>query len=99
MSLEGSGANGRVFRGAIVALVVATCVRVWIGPAGFIPEARAQIPDAGSQRHALTQETRRTNQLLTEILTTLRKGTLKVELRGTDNKDAPSVRRQSRRSN
>ena len=48
--------------------------------------ASAQIPDSGMQRKLLLEETRRTNQLLTELIQTIKTGTFKVRIEGTDNK-------------
>lgn len=66
-------------------LVVLTCIRVWIGPAAFVDQAQAQIPDSGLQRELLLTEARRTNQLLTEIRQLLKDHTLNVRIRGADN--------------
>ena len=82
---HGTGRVGRGVRVAFGALVVATIVRVWLGPITALPEARAQIPDAGKQRYELVKETRRTNALLQQVLKTLQTQTLKVQIQGTDN--------------
>ncbi len=66
-------------------LVVLTCIRVWIGPAAFVDQAQAQIPDSGLQRRLLLKEARRTNELLTEIRQLLKDHTLNVRIRGADN--------------
>lgn len=87
-----SSASGRTIRALLLAFVLATCLRTWIGPSAGVPEAQAQIPDAGNQRIELLREARRTNELLADILDTLRNDTLKVEMDGTDNKVAPEVR-------
>jgi len=68
----------------IIALIVATCLRVWIGPAPMVPTAQAQIPNAGTQRLKLITEVRKTNELLLRIATMLETGTLKVDMAGTD---------------
>lgn len=77
----GCGALRLLVAGAIAA----TCVRVWLGPGPMVPQASAQIPDAGLQRREVLAETRRTNQLLEQILRTLQTGTIQVRLEGTDN--------------
>lgn len=64
----------------------------WLSP------AHAQIPDAGSQRNELRQEVQRTNTLLTEVLDTLRRETLKVEVVEADNKEDGRARDRQRRS-
>lgn len=74
----------KLLRAALVVLVVLTCLRVWTQPAQFLPEAQAQIPDAGTQRLRMLDEVRETNRLLAEILSTLREGALNVRQAGTD---------------
>lgn len=61
----------RLIRTALMILVAATCVRVWVGPTDVLPPARAQIPDSGLQRKLLLAEARRTNALLAGIAETL----------------------------
>jgi hypothetical protein len=73
----------RVVVGTIVAI---TCVKVWLGPVNMIPEAQAQIPDAGAQRAELVREMRRTNELLGQVVKCLKTQTLKVQVVGTDKK-------------
>ena len=71
--------------------VLATCIRIWLGPPTLIDSAQAQIPDSGKQRIQLLEETRRTNRLLTEIKQILEARTLNVRVVGADNKsDAPA---------
>ena len=70
---------------ALVLFVLLTCVRVWLGPEPMVDTAQAQIPDAGSQRRAMVDEIRRTNQLLTEIKQILSTQTLNVRIQGADN--------------
>ena len=79
---------GRVLIGIFLAV---TMLRVWMGPV-TTPTAQAQIPNAGSQRSQLLQETQRTNDLLKQILATLRERTLKVQIEGTDNTSTGGVR-------
>ncbi len=49
MSLERPAS--RLLRPLLLALVLATCVRVWLGPAPWVPEAQAQLPDTAKQRY------------------------------------------------
>lgn len=71
-------------RTLIAAFVLATCIRVWLGPVTMTPQAHAQIPNAGQQRLEGLKEARKTNELLARIATILESGTLKVELDSTD---------------
>jgi len=64
----------------------------------LVPAARAQIPDAGTQRLEIARQVQRTNELLREILDTLHHETLKVEMRGTDNTNAPAVRLRKKKA-
>ena len=73
--------------------VLLTCLRVWVGPMPVVQPARAQIPDAGTQRKLLVDEVRRTNQLLTDIKQILATRTLNVRIEGADN---PSADNQTR---
>ena len=75
----------RWFMRIIIAFVIATCVRVWIGPESILNEAEAQLPDSALQRKQILEENRKTNHLLTEIKKILRSETLHVRLRGADN--------------
>ncbi len=72
------------WRRGLIVLVLATCIRVWTGPVSVDQQAVAQIPDSGLQRKQLLDETARTNELLSEILTHLRTQTLKVRIESTD---------------
>jgi hypothetical protein len=64
--------------------VLATCLRVWVGPETDMPRAAAQIPDSGLQRRQMVEEIQRTNQLLEEIIHILKTQTIKVSLSSTD---------------
>ncbi len=87
----------RLLYGAITFFVLLTCIRVWVGPMTIVKEAHAQIPDAGLQRKQLLEETRRTNELLTEIRQLLKDHTFNVRMKGADNQaDAPAKRRGGR---
>jgi hypothetical protein len=66
-------------------VVLATCLRVWIGPFSILPEAYGQIPDAGMQRKLILEEAVRTNQLLADIKIMLAERTLNVRIQGADN--------------
>ncbi len=75
---------GKALRVLIGCLIVATCVRVWVGPSAETPRAYGQIPDAGAQRLKLLDETHRTNELLEQMIKILQTHTFKVEIDGTD---------------
>jgi heme exporter protein D len=68
----------------IVAVVAATCARVWLGSGVALPQAMAQIPDSGLQRKEMLDEIRRTNRWLEQIHQTLQTETIKVRMEGTD---------------
>ncbi len=95
-STPGRPVSTRVFRTAAILLVLLTCLRVWTGSEPLIERAQAQIPDAGHQRKLLVDETRKTNQLLTEIAQILRERTLNVRLAPADNQAAAPVLRSPR---
>ncbi|MCO6439322.1 MAG: hypothetical protein J5J06_19710 [Phycisphaerae bacterium] len=84
-----TGRNAFSLRGwprmLLVGFVLATLIRVWLGPIISAPTAVAQIPDAGAQRMQLLEETRKTNQLLTEIRQILLTHTFNVRAAGADN--------------
>ena len=87
----------RLLRGFLLLFVSLTCVRVWIGPTTVIKAAQAQIPDAGLQRKQMLEETRRTNELLTQIVQLLKDHTFNVRMLGADNQaDAPGKRHSDR---
>ena len=91
MTLRYQYRQHRFWHVTIAVLMVLTCLRVWIGPVSVTEEARAQIPDAGTQRMALVKEAKRTNQLLTEIKQLLEEHTLNVRIQGADNQsDKPA---------
>lgn len=79
-----------ILRAIAFLFVLATCLRVWMGPFSMLSEAYGQIPDAGLQRKLILEESIRTNQLLAEIKTVLAERTLNVRIQGADNsaKDA-----------
>lgn len=85
-------ASGKVLRAALIVFVLLTCIRVWVGPIDVVPTAKAQIPDAAAQRIEMSRQQQRTNELLEQILDTLRNSTLKVQMEGTDKTKAPAVR-------
>ncbi|HEY3244689.1 MAG TPA: hypothetical protein VGM03_15215 [Phycisphaerae bacterium] len=74
----------RWWRRGLTVLIIATCLRVWLGPANLESIAQAQIPDAGLQRKQLLEEAQRTNQILSDILSLLQTRTLKVRVESTD---------------
>ncbi|MBI5765122.1 MAG: hypothetical protein HZA51_16525 [Planctomycetes bacterium] len=64
-------------------LLAVIAVELWIGQADR-NTVSAQIPDTGLQRQNIVEEARRTNQLLEQILTQLRTGTMKVRSESAD---------------
>ncbi len=83
----------RFLRVLLGAVLVATCVKVWLGPSTAIPTAQAQIPNAGNQRLQLVNEVRKSNELLAQIALILKSQTLKVEVQGTDKTNVGRLRR------
>lgn len=87
--------NSRWLYGVFGLFLLLTCIRVWVGPAAILEQAQAQVPDSGKQRRLLLEETRRTNQLLTEIRQLLEAHTFNVRIQGADNQaDTPSAPRR-----
>ncbi len=89
-----SRATGLVFlAGLIAGLLISELLRPDVSV--------AQIPDAGAQRHAVATESRRTNQLLGEMLDVLKTGTLKVQVvektKSTPSRAAPPPPARPRR--
>ncbi len=72
--------GSRVLRWLLVAFVLASCVRVWLGPGEVIPRAQAQIPDSGLQRKKQLDATIETNAILRQIHSTLQRETLSVRV-------------------
>lgn len=75
----------------VLLMVLATCVRVWVGPAPMTQAVHAQLADPARQRIDLLQETRRTNELLNEIKQLLETHTFNVRMSGADNQAPPSA--------
>lgn len=92
MATDGQSRGGRVVRFALGLALALTCLRVWVGPAGWESRALAQIPNAGSQRADLLEEVRRTNRLLEDVLTLLRTKSIKVEVQGEAGTNVKGVR-------
>ncbi len=78
-------------RGSVGALLVLTCLRVWLGPEPILPRAEAQLPNPAAQRLEIVKELRRTNELLEAIDKRLKTGTLHVRLEGADNQSDTST--------
>jgi len=74
----------RLVHKLVTAFVLLTCLRVWIGPVCFVEPAGAQMADPVSQRRQVLEETRRTNQLLTDIAKNMKTHTFKVSIEGAD---------------
>ena len=76
--------ESRLVHRLVTAFVLLTCLRVWIGPVCFVEPADAQMADPISQRRQILDETRRTNQLLTDIAKTMKTHIFKVSIEGAD---------------
>jgi hypothetical protein len=74
----------RIGRTLVAAILLATCVKVWVGPAEVLPIAAAQIPDSGMQRKQMVDEIQQTNALLGEIIHILKTQGIKVVLPSAD---------------
>lgn len=64
----------------VILLLGVIAIQMWSGGPSILPEAQAQIPDTGMQRKQLIDEARRTNELLSDILTQLREKPIKVRV-------------------
>lgn len=64
----------------VVLLLGVIAIQLWSAAPSILPEAQAQIPDTGMQRKQLIDEARRTNELLSDILTQLREKPMKVRI-------------------
>jgi hypothetical protein len=85
--------DGRNWLHIVIGIILAaTVVRTWLVPTRWTPVATAQIPNAGDQRREQVRQAERTNELLSEILSTLKTRTLKVAVQGTDNTKAEGGR-------
>lgn len=82
-------------RGALVAFLLFSALRSWVGTPPVLDSAVAQIPDSLAQRRQMIDETKTTNQLLSDIKRILETGTLHVQLAGADNPSdaAPKARK------
>ena len=77
----------RFTRGLLLALTVLLAViaiELWAARPGTTSTAMAQVPDSGAQRNQMIEETRRTNQLLEQILDHLKTKTVMVKMADTD---------------
>jgi len=72
-------------RGALVAFLVLSALRSWVGAPPVLDSAVAQIPDSLAQRRQMIDESKTTNQLLSDIKRVLESGTLNVRIAGADN--------------
>jgi len=82
-----------LLRAGLIVFVLASCLRVWVGPVPVLETARAQIPDTGLQRKQIIEASRRTNELLTEIKQLLATGTLNVRIVGADHTSTDKTRK------
>ena len=80
MSLGKTERTGKVLRFFLGVILAVTFIRVWAGPTSWAADAKAQIPDAGSQRADLLQEVRKTNDLLRKVVKILETQSVKVEV-------------------
>lgn len=68
---------------AVVVLQSIMLLTLWVGgPA--LPQASAQVPDAGAQRLAMIEELRGTNARLDKVITLLNSGELQVRVTTSD---------------
>lgn len=77
----------RVYVGLLTTIAVLLAVLVielWNLAPSMLPIAAAQVPDTALQRKQIVDEARRTNQLLSAILTHLEAKSIKVEMIGGD---------------
>ena len=79
----------------ITVLLSVIAVELWGRRPSMLPTAQAQIPDDGAQRQRLIVESRRTNELLGQILDHLRTKPIKVKVIGTDKPKESSSGRKS----
>jgi len=82
----------RALHWLVVAFVLASCVKAWLGPVQVVERASAQIPDSGLQRRQQLEATRETNRLLQQVLTTLHQETLTVRVVEGEAQPAQPVR-------
>lgn len=82
-----------VWHRLIIAFVLLTCLKVWLGPIPVAsPSAQAQIPNAGAQRFQQIDLLQRNTELLSDIAQTLKTGTLKVKIEQDDKQVGSAVR-------
>jgi hypothetical protein len=85
MCVQNDSRSSRILKKLWGALIVVTCLRVWLGPIQPLDRAQAQIlPNPADQRIATLQEARRTNQLLEKLISTLETRTFKVRIEAND---------------
>lgn len=92
---EAEWKHDRFLRGILVTIAIllaVIAVALWDRRPSMLPTAQAQIPDTAKQRQQVVEESRRTNQLLSQILTHLRTKPVKVQIEATDERE------ESRRS-
>jgi hypothetical protein len=79
---------------AIVFLLGVIALELWVGRPGDGSALYAQIPDTGMQRLQLIDETKKTNQLLSEILDHLKNHRVKVLVDSADKTETRPVPKQ-----
>ncbi|MCG8406511.1 MAG: hypothetical protein MI923_15055 [Phycisphaerales bacterium] len=82
---------------AIAMLLAVNAVGLWDNRTSILPTAQAQIPDTAKQRQQLVKESRRTNELLSQILTHLRTKAIKVQIEATDKREGSRAPGSTRR--
>jgi len=85
MCAQNDSRSSRILKKLWIALIMITCLRVWLGPIQALDQAQAQVlPNPADQRISALQEARRTNQLLEQLISTLETRTLKVRIEDND---------------
>lgn len=95
MATQGTVYLDRWTRGVLVVLCIlltVIAVELWAGAADRTPQAAAQIPDSGLQRHQMVDEQRRTNRLLERILEHLQSKPIRTVITTDEKKDAGRTR-------
>jgi hypothetical protein len=72
----------------IAAILALIAMELWVAMPGQGPQARAQIPDSGLQRHQLIDDVRKTNELLERVLKHLETQRIKVTTRADEKNEA-----------
>lgn len=76
----------------VVVLQGLALLSLWTGHGGVLPQAQAQVPDAGAQRIQMIEELRQINGQLDRLHDLLRGGEVQVKVVSTDDKKAGPAR-------